>query len=89
MGMSSAAKVIDGETYILTTDGSYTDANGGEWVAFEKRDMQSKIRWADRELAKLAGRDLTDYDTAALWTEIKDIQAAEEESLRIVELLFG
>lgn len=82
-------KAIDGTTYTMIDTGTYADPDGGEWVAFEKRDIESKIRWADRELAKLAGQDLTEYDTAAAYTQALEIRAAAEEDLRILELLFG
>lgn len=82
-------KVIDSEIYTATEDGSYLDSRGGEWVAFEKSDIISKIRWAEEELAKIAKRDLTQYDVAALYTETLEIRVGAEEDLRIVELLFG
>lgn len=80
---------IDGHTYTPTTDGSYLDENGGEWVAFEITDVKSKIRWAGRELAKISREQILTEDGAALYTEIKEIEASAEEDLRIMELLFG
>lgn len=82
-------KTIDDETYTKIDDETYTDSNGGEWVAFEIADVKDKIRWAGQEMAKLAKGDLTEYDTAAAYTEALEIQAQSEEDLRIMELLFS
>jgi len=82
-------KIIDGETFTQIDEGTYQDSNGGEWVAFEAKDMRSKIRWAGRELAKISREQLLTEDGAALYTEIKDIEVETEEDLRIVEILFG
>jgi hypothetical protein len=89
MTKTETAKVIDGQTYTATPDGTYLDPTGGEWVREEAGDIRKKIRWAEREMAKLAKRDLTDLDTAVAYTEALEIRTAADEDLRLVELLFG
>jgi hypothetical protein len=82
-------KTIDGQTYTATADGTYVDQAGVEWVAEEASDIRKKIRWAERQIAKLGARDLTDLDTAVAYTEALDIRNAADEDLRLVELLFS
>lgn len=82
-------KEIDGATYTMIDQGTYADENGGEWVAFEKREMQTKVNWATRELAKIAKMGLEEFDQATLYIETLTIRTETEEDLRILEILFG
>lgn len=89
MGMTQT-KDIDGQTYTATAEGSYRDANGGEWVSFEAGDMRSIIRHTEKELAKITIEMIRNSgDVADLVMELKTLQVQTEEDLRIVELLFG
>jgi hypothetical protein len=81
-------QVIDDVTYTLIDEDTYLDSNGGEWVRWERKDMISKIRWAEREMRGLAGRIAEDSDAAAAYTEALGIAAETEEDLRIVNELW-
>ena len=80
-------QMIDGVTYSKIDEQTYVDERGGEWVLWERGDMQAKIREADKVMARLAGR-LEDFDAAAEYSEQLEIKAESEEDLRIIEELW-
>jgi hypothetical protein len=82
-------KTIDGLTYTIIDSETAKDERGGEWVAWDRAAMLSKIRWADREMAQAAKAGLEDENNAAVYTQALEIQAETEEDLRVLELLFG
>lgn len=88
MGMTQT-KTVAGETYTMDAEGTYRDERGGDYPLFEKGDMLSKLRWCEKELRKISKKDLETYDGAALYTEIKGIEAQTEEDLWLLEQLYG
>lgn len=81
-------QVIDGETYTMVDEETYTDSNGGEWVRWERNDMIKKIRWAEKQMQRNAGRIAEDVDAAIDYTEALEIAAETEEDLRIINELW-
>jgi hypothetical protein len=81
-------QVIDGETYTMVDEETYTDSNGGEWVRWERNDMLAKIRWAEKQMQRHAGRIAEDVDAAIHYTEALEIAAETEEDLRIINELW-
>jgi hypothetical protein len=84
-----ATQEIDGETYTMIDEQTYTDSNGGEWVLSERADMVSKIRWAEKEMNRLANRITGDVDAAACYLQALEIATENEEDLRIIDELWN
>lgn len=80
-------KVIDGETYTKVDEETYINGTGGEWVSWERKDILSKIRWAEREMKRWAPK-VSDHDAATCYMEALEIRNSAEEDLRIVDLLW-
>lgn len=79
---------IDGEIYTYVDEETYVNSRGGEWVLWERPDMVSKIEWCKDELAKLDHSNLS-WDDAGVVEELNDIIRDTEESLEIVDQLWG
>jgi hypothetical protein len=79
---------IDGQTYSLVDGETYRDGNGGEWILWEREDMITKVEWAEKEMARLAGH-LEDEDAASAYLEALETKAGTEEDLRIIEELWA
>jgi hypothetical protein len=87
MRENEATRVIDEETYTKIDEETYMTSAGGEWVIWERKDIVSKIRWAEREMKRWAPK-IANYDEALCYTEALEIRASAEEDLRIVDLLW-
>lgn len=81
-------QVIDGETYTMVDSETYRNSKGGEWVLWERGDIIAKIRWAEKEMAKLAGH-LDTEDAACCYHQALEIKADAEDDLWIIEQLWA
>ncbi len=83
-----ATQEIDGMTYTMADRETYLDANGGEWILSDRKDCQDKIRWAEKEMARLAGKLEGDEDAASAYLQALEIKTDSEEDLEIIEALW-
>lgn len=80
---------IDGVTYTQIEKDIFQDSNGGEWPLWERPDMISKIRWAEKEMTRLAGRLEGDEDAASAYLQALEIKTETEADLEIIEALWN
>jgi len=79
---------IDGKIYTQVDEETFVTQTGCFWTLTEREEIIDMIKWAEKELAKIAKRDLTDWDVACLYDETQGILTDMEESLEIANALW-
>jgi hypothetical protein len=82
-------KVLDGVEYTKIDEDTYQGSNGHLWGEWERKEVRSKIRAAEKDMAKAVAAGLEDWNNAINYKENEAIKVEAEEDLEILDALFG